>query len=259
MTLVLMACALGCVFISLLMGAVAALYYIPEVGTAMAQQGGRIARTTPSAAHHVRVGMDFSRAPRPACYAYLFHRIRRADARSEKQALQGIQMILVGHGRGSARSSRCRSGSRRAANTSAFTPPCRCIIAAGWVLFAWTFFSVACAKRILEPAPSTSTCGRTGIVYVPLHLRRGARLPDSVRCARQPVVDLAGAVEVVWNAGGGIQPDGLRIADLRGGAHDGRQAAMAHSTQGVRTVRHRRCSIRSPTTRTTRITFRSRT
>ena len=46
-TLVMIACAVGCILLSLLMGAIAAMYYIPEVGTLMKRSGISLVQLRP--------------------------------------------------------------------------------------------------------------------------------------------------------------------------------------------------------------------
>ncbi|MHC4848028.1 MAG: cbb3-type cytochrome c oxidase subunit I [Planctomycetota bacterium] len=190
MTLVLMACALGCVFISLLMGAVAALYYIPAFGAWLAKAGISLVQLRPL---HTTFASAWIYLGAVTCvYAYLFHRFGEPTEKEKRR--YKVHMFLWGMA-GLGVLFTLPFGITTGREYLGFHPIFSLMIATGWLLFAYTFF-----RRVAKgfwSQPSYVYMWAVGILLFLYTFAEGhAYLIPSVR--GQPAVDLA----VQWKSCG---------------------------------------------------------
>ena len=135
MTLVLMACALGCVLVSLVMGALAALYYIPAFGAWIAKSGISLVQLRPL---HTTFASAWIYLGAVTCvYAYLFDRFGEpTDGEKRRYRIQMVCWGLAGAGVLVTLPFGITSGREYLG----FHPIFSLLIVVGWSLFAYTYF-----------------------------------------------------------------------------------------------------------------------
>ncbi len=188
--LVMIACAVGCILLSLAMGALAALYYMPEVGAVMKRSGVSLVQLRPL---HTTFASAWIYLGAVTCvYAYLFQEYGEPDA-GDKRRFK-IHMVLWGLA-GLGVLVTLPLGITSGREYLGFHPVFSVMIAAGWVLFAYTFLKKV--GRGFWGKPVYVYMWTTGILLFLYTFAEGhAYLLDSVR--GRPVVDL----QVQWKSCG---------------------------------------------------------
>ncbi len=133
MTLTVMACALACMFLSIAMGAVAVLSYLPAVGHAMAQKGLSLVQLRPL---HTTFASAWLYLGCVACiYTYLFKRYGE-PSRGERSRFIAHMVCWGIAGLGSFLTLLAGIGSGR--EYLGFHPVFSLFIIVGWLCFLWT-------------------------------------------------------------------------------------------------------------------------
>ena len=190
MTLVMLASALARILISLAIGALAALYYIPEVGEAMARRGVSLVQLRPLHTTYASAWIFLGAAT--CVHAYMFREFGEPTIGDRKRFR--AQMVLWGVA-GLGALVTLPFGITSGREYLGFHPIFSLLIAAGWVLFAWTFFSKV--RHGFWSRPVYVYMWGTGIVYFLYTFAEGhAYLFPGVRA--RPVVDL----QVQWKSCG---------------------------------------------------------
>ncbi|MHC4960348.1 MAG: cbb3-type cytochrome c oxidase subunit I [Planctomycetota bacterium] len=135
MTLTLAACAVACILLSLLMGAFAALYYVPEIGATMKRAGISLMQLRPL---HTTFASAWIYLGAVTCvYAFLFHEYGEPDA-GDKWRFKAHMVLWGVAGLGVLVT--LPFGVTSGREYLGFHPFFSLLVAAGWVLFAITFF-----------------------------------------------------------------------------------------------------------------------
>ena len=190
MILVLIACAIGCVLLSMLMGAFAALYYIPEIGGRMSRTGISLVQLRPL---HTTFASAWIYLGAVACvYAFLFSEYGE-PTRGDKQRFK-FQMVLWGTA-GLGVLLTLPFGITSGREYLGFHPFFSALIAAGWILFGITFFRKVAQGFWKQPVYVYMwACGILLFLYT--FAEGHAYLLEGVR--GRPVVDL----QVQWKSCG---------------------------------------------------------
>jgi len=189
-TLVMIACAIGCVFLSLALGALAALYYMPEFGRVMQGAGISLVQLRPL---HTTFASAWIYLGAVTCvFAFLFREFGEpTPADKLRFKLQMVCWGLAGLGI----LVTLPLGITTGREYLGFHPAFSLLIVVGWLLFAWTFFSKV--RRDFWSRPVYVYMWATGIVlFLYTFLEGHAWLLRSVR--GQPVVDL----QIQWKSCG---------------------------------------------------------
>jgi len=188
-TLTMIACAAACILLSLLMGALAALYYIPEFAARMREAGISLVQLRPL---HTTFASAWIYLGAVTCvYAFLFRDAPPTAAERLRAKLQLVCWGIAGLGVLVTLPLGITSGREYLG----FHPVFSLFIVAGWLLFAYTFF------RRMAPGfwgrPVYVYMWATGILLFLYTFAEGhAYLLPSVR--GRPVVDL----QVQWKSCG---------------------------------------------------------
>lgn len=136
MTLLLIACAVGCIFLSLLLGALGALYYMPEFAALMRRAGISLVQLRPL---HTTFASAWIYLGAVTCvFAFLFREYGPPTAADKARfraqmvcwGLAGLGVLVT-----------LPLGITSGREYLGFHPAFSLLIVAGWLLFAYTFFS----------------------------------------------------------------------------------------------------------------------
>ena len=190
MTLVMIASSLACILLSLVIGALAALYYVPEIGARMARAGVSLVQLRPLHTTYASAWIFLGAAT--CVHAYMFREFGEPTPGDRKRFR--AQMILWGVA-GLGALVTLPFGITSGREYLGFHPVFSILIAAGWVLFAWTFFSKV--RHGFWGRPVYVYMWASGILYFLYTFAEGhAYLIPQVRA--QPVADL----QVQWKSCG---------------------------------------------------------
>ena len=134
--LVMMACALSCIVLSLLFGALGALYYVPAISARMVRAGVSLVQLRPLHTTFASAWLFLGAAT--CAYKYLFDTFgepKAADMRRFRThmvcwGIAGIGAVVT-----------LAMGVTSGREYLGFHPILSLFVAGGWILFAWTFFS----------------------------------------------------------------------------------------------------------------------
>jgi nitric oxide reductase subunit B len=188
--IVMLASALGCVLLSILAGALAALYYVPALSAWMLKGGVSLVQLRPLHTTYASAWIFLGAAT--CVFKYLFDVFGQpTDAERRRFRIQMVCWGVAGLGALLTLPFGITSGREYLG----FHPALSLLIAAGWILFAWTFFSRV--RHGFWQRPVYVYMWAVGIVYFLWTFAEGhAWLLPSVRA--QPVADL----QIQWKSCG---------------------------------------------------------